>query len=146
MSSEKMIWHTKPGLDELNDRGKNTAVENMGVEITEIGDDYLKGTMPVDERTRQPRGVLHGGSSVLLAESLGSIAANYCVDRDKAFCVGMEINANHLRSVRGGIVTGITRPVHLGRSTQVWEIRLYDQKERLICISRITMAVVMKAG
>ena len=144
MSKDKTIWHRTPGLEELNDRGKNTAVDNMGIEITEIGDDYLKGTMPVDTRTVQMRGILHGGSSVLLAESLGSIAANYCVDQDKAFCVGMEINANHLRSVAGGVVTGVTRPVHLGRTTQVWEIEIYDQKERLICISRITMAVVQK--
>ena len=146
MTERKMIWHHKPGIDELNARGKNTAVEHMGIVITEVGDDYLKGTMPVDERTIQPRGILHGGSSLLFAESLGSIAANFCVDRERAFCVSMEINANHLRSVKAGVVTGISRPVHLGRSTQVWEIKLYDQKDRLICISRLTMAVVAKAG
>ena len=139
-----MMWHKKPDLVELNNRGLNTAVEHMGIQITEIGDDYLKGTMPVDHRTVQPRGILHGGSSVLLAETLGSIAANYCVDLDKAFCVGMEINANHLRSVPAGIVTGIAKPLHMGRSTQVWEIKLYDQKERLTCVSRLTMAVVQK--
>jgi 1,4-dihydroxy-2-naphthoyl-CoA hydrolase len=100
--------------------------------------------MPVDERTRQPRGILHGGSSVLLAESLGSIGANYCVDPDRLFCVGMEINANHLRSVKGGMVTGIARPVHLGRSTQVWEIRIHNQADKLVCISRLTLAVVQK--
>lgn len=139
-----MIWHKQPDLVELNNRGKDTAVSHLGIEITEIGDDYLKGTMPVDKRTCQPLGILHGGSSVLLAESLGSIAANYVVDSEKAYCVGMDINANHLRSVRAGIVTGVARAFHLGRTSQVWEIKIYDQKQRLICVSRLTMAVVQK--
>lgn len=144
MRDTKMIWHDKPDIERLNERGKHTAVENMGIQITAVGEDFLEGTMPVDERTIQSRGILHGGASLLFAESLGSIAANFCVDREQAFCVGMEINANHLRSVRGGVVTGITRPLHLGRSTQVWEIKIYDQKQRLICVSRLTMAVVEK--
>ncbi len=144
MIKQSVIWHQPTDLQELNERGKGTAVENMGIEITEIGDDYLKGTMPVDKRTCQPLGILHGGSSVLLAETLGSIAANFSVNREKAYCVGMEINANHLRSVRAGIVTGVAKPVHMGRSTQVWEIKIVDQKERLICISRLTMAIVQK--
>ncbi len=139
------IWHRMPQVEELNQRGLNTAVSHLGIEITEVGEDFLTGTMPVDERTRQPRGILHGGSSVLLAESLGSIAANYCVDPDKAFCVGMEVNANHLRSVKGGLVTGTARPVHLGRSTQVWEIGIRNQAGKLVCLSRLTMAVVQKA-
>lgn len=138
------IWHQQPDLEKLNLRGKNTAVENLGIVITEVGDDYLKGTMPVDERTKQPLGLLHGGASVLFAESLGSIAANYCVNRDKSYCVGMEINANHLRSVKSGVVTGITRPLHLGATTQVWEIKIYNQVEKLVCVSRLTMAVVKK--
>ncbi|TNF35421.1 MAG: hotdog fold thioesterase [Gammaproteobacteria bacterium] len=138
------IWHRKPTLDELNQRGQKTAVEHLAIEITDIGDDYLTGTMPVDHRTTQPLGLLHGGASVLLAESLGSIAANYCVNPDKAYCVGMEINANHLRSVKGGIVTGIARPVHLGRTTQVWEIRIHNQVNKPVCISRLTIAVVQK--
>jgi len=145
MTKQSVIWHQPVDLQELNDRGKDTAVENMGIEITEIGDDYLKGTMPVDDRTKQPLGLLHGGASVLFAETLGSIGANFAVDREKAFCVGMEINANHLRSVCAGVVTGIAKPVHMGRSTQVWEIKIYDQKERLICISRLTMSIVQKA-
>lgn len=145
MNENSVMWHKTPSLDELNQRGENTAVEHLGIEITEIGDDYLKGTMPVDHRTCQPLGLLHGGASVLLAETLGSIAANYVVDRDKAYCVGMEINANHLRSVRAGRVTGIAKPLHLGASTQVWEIKLYDQKERMNCVSRLTMAVVKKS-
>ena len=145
MTKQSVIWHQPPNLQELNKRGKGTAVESMGIEITDIGDDYLKGTMPVDERTRQPLGLLHGGASVLFAETLGSIAANFTVNKEKAYCVGMEINANHLRSVREGIVAGVARPVHIGRSTQVWEIKIVDQKERLICISRLTMAVVQIA-
>ena len=139
-----MIWHKKPEIDELNQRGQGTAVSALGIEITELGDDFLKGTMPVDDRTRQPLGILHGGASVLFAESLGSIAANYVIDHDKAYCVGMEVNANHIRSIREGMVMGIARPLHLGRSTQVWEIRIHDQQDRLICISRLTMAVVQK--
>lgn len=138
------IWHQQPDIVKLNERGKNTAVESLGIVITEIGDDYIKGTMPVDRRTVQPMGLLHGGASVLLAESLGSIAANYCVNREKSYCVGMEINANHLRSVKSGVVTGITRPLHLGASTQVWEIKIYNQAEKLVCVSRLTIAVVRK--
>lgn len=138
------IWYRKPSIDELNERGKNTAAEHLAIEITDIGDDYITGTMPVDHRTTQPMGLLHGGASVLLAESLGSIAANYCVNYEKAFCVGMEINANHLRSVKAGIVTGIARPVHLGRTSQVWEIKITNQANKPVCISRLTIAVVNK--
>ena len=139
-----MIWHKRPDIDVLNQRGQGTAVSALGIDIVEVGDDFLKGSMPVDERTRQPLGLLHGGASVLFAESLGSIAANYVVDHEKAFCVGMEVNANHLRGVRAGIVSGVARPLHIGRSSQVWEIKIHDQKDRLICISRLTMAVVQK--
>lgn len=139
------IWHGTPDLDTLNKRGQNTAVAHMGIEITDIGEDYIAGSMPVDERSRQPMGLLHGGCSVLLAESLGSIAANCCVDPQKAYCVGMEINANHLRSVKAGVVRGEARPVHLGRSTQVWEIRIVNQADKLVCISRLTLAVVARA-
>lgn len=138
------IWHQQPDLVKLNERGKNTAVESLGIVFTEIGEDFIKATMPVDHRTVQPMGLLHGGASVLLAESLGSIAANYCVNRDKSYCVGMEINANHLRSVKSGTVTGITRPLHLGATTQVWEIKIYNQAEKLVCVSRLTIAVVKK--
>jgi len=139
-----MIWYKKPGLDELNQRGHGTAVSTLGIEMVEIGDDFLKGVMPVDERTRQPLGLLHGGASVLFAETLGSIAANYVVDYDKAYCVGMEVNANHLRGIMEGQVNGVARPLHLGRSTQVWEIKIQDEQDQLICISRLTMAVVQK--
>lgn len=139
------IWHGTPTLESVNARGRNTAVEHMGIEVTEIGDDYLVGRMPVDDRTRQPLGLLHGGSSVLLAETLGSLAANLCVDPDNAYCVGMEINANHLRSVKAGEVRGVTRPLHLGRTSQVWDIRIYNPVDKLVCVSRLTMAVVKKS-
>jgi len=128
----------------MNQRGKGTAVSALGIEVTEVGANFLKGSMPVDERTRQPLGLLHGGASVLFAESLGSIAANYVIDHDKAYCVGMEVNANHVRGIREGMVTGITRQLHNGRSSQVWEIKIHDSRDRLICISRLTMAVVQK--
>ncbi|WP_422490912.1 hotdog fold thioesterase [Endozoicomonas sp. ALE010] len=118
---------------------KENMCDHLGIEITEVGDDFLRGTMPVDRRTIQPMGLLHGGASVVLAETLGSIAANLCCE-DGAYCVGLEINANHLRSATSGKVTGTTRPIHIGRSTQVWEIKIEDDQGRPTCISRITMA------
>lgn len=139
------IWFNPPSLDQSNQKSPGTALEALGIEFTEIGDDYLTATMPVDNRTCQPFGLLHGGASVLLAESLGSTAANLCVDTDKFYCVGLEINANHLKAAKvGDVVTGITRCVHLGRSTQVWEIKISNQAGQLCCISRITMAVVAR--
>ena len=128
-------------LDALNALSRDTAIAALGVVFTEIGADYLRATMPVDTRTLQPYGLLHGGASVLLAETLGSSAGNLCVD-DDAMCVGIEINANHLAPARDGIVVGTTRPVHVGRSTQVWDIRIEDAGGRLVCISRLTLAVV----
>ena len=137
------IWHFQPKIAELNTAQKrNTIGEVLGIEFTEIGDDFLKGTMPVDQRTHQPMGILHGGASVVLAESLGSMAANLVVDTGKHYCVGLDINANHLRSVRTGIVTGVARPIHLGRTTQVWEIKITDENDKPVCISRLTMAVL----
>jgi len=117
-------------------------VEHVGIVITEIGDDYLKGTMAVDHRTVQPMGILHGGASVALAETLGSIAANLVVDDAKKYCVGLDINANHIRSANSGMVTGTAKPLHIGSSTQVWGIEIVDEKNRLVCISRLTMAVL----
>ncbi|WP_226467471.1 hotdog fold thioesterase [Luteimonas panaciterrae] len=125
----------------LNASARNTAMEALGIVITEVGPDYVRGTMPVDARTHQPYGLLHGGASVLLAETLGSSAGNLCVGED-ALCVGIEINANHVQGVREGTVTGTARPLHVGRSTQVWEIRIEDESARLVCISRLTLAVV----
>ena len=119
--------------------------QHLGIEFTELGDDFLRGRMPVDERTRQPFGILHGGASVALAETLGSIAAGLVVDPDKYVVVGQEINANHVRAISDGFVIGTARPVHLGRRSHVWEIRIADEQDRLVCISRITMFVMEKS-
>lgn len=129
---------------DLNALSQGTAMQPLGIVFTEIGRDYLRGTMPVDARTRQPFGLLHGGASVLLAETLGSSAGNLCAPEGRV-CVGVEINANHLRAVRDGIVTGTARPLHVGGRTQVWEIRIEDDQGRLACISRLTLAVVPRA-
>ena len=139
-----MIWHKPYTLDDLKKLHKNTMQEFIGIEFLEIGDDFLKARMPVNERTKQPLGLLHGGANVTLAESLGSVASVMCIDLEKKTCVGLEINANHIRAVRSGYVYGITRPVHLGRSTQVWEIKIFDENDKLSCISRITNAILDK--
>jgi len=135
----------RPGitLDDLNALSRDTAMVPLGIAFTAIGPDWLRGTMPVDDRTRQPYGLLHGGASVLLAETLGSTAGGMCVGEDEGV-VGIEINANHLAGVREGTVTGTARPLHVGRSTQVWEIRIEDEHGRLACISRLTLAVVSR--
>lgn len=129
-------------LEAINKLSRNTMAEEIGIEFTAIGDDFLEAKMPVDNRTRQPFGLLHGGASVALAETMGSVAAHCCVDTTKQFCVGLEINANHIRGVRDGFVKGITKPVHVGKKTQVWEIRIVNEADELVCISRITMAVL----
>src|SRR5215211_4170550 len=136
------IWYKAYTLKEVQQRGINTMVEHIGIVITEFADDHITATMPVDHRTIQPAGILHGGASVALAETLGSLAANLVVDPQKKYCVGLEINANHIRSVRKGFVTGIARPLHIGSSTQVWSIEITDEEKRLVCVSRITMAVL----
>ena len=128
-------------LDALNAMCRGTAMEPLGIVFTGIGPDWLRATMPVDDRTRQPYGLLHGGASVLLAETLGSSAGMLCVGEGEG-CVGIEINANHLRGVRDGLVTGTARPLHVGRQTQVWEIRIEDERQRLVCVSRLTLAVI----
>lgn len=128
----------------LNKMYANNMVKHLGIEFTEVGEDYISATMPVDSRTHQPLGLLHGGASVTLAETLGSVAATLCVDGNTQYCVGLEINANHIKSAREGIVTGTTRPIHIGKSTQVWEIRIVNTKDELISICRITMAVIDK--
>lgn len=119
---------------------------HLGIELTEVGADYLRGTMPVDARTRQPFGLLHGGASVALAETLGSVAANFCVDTTRFYCVGQEINANHVRSARSGRVTGTARAIHLGGRSHVWDIRIVDDAGRLTCVSRLTMSVIEAPG
>jgi 1,4-dihydroxy-2-naphthoyl-CoA hydrolase len=136
------MWKQSTDLATLNSWNRGTAAEALGIVYTQIGDDFLRGTLPVDARTKQPFGLLHGGASVLLAETLGSLAANLCLDPNEALAVGLDINANHLRAVREGSVTGTARPIHLGRTTQVWEIRIENAEGELTCISRITMAVV----
>ncbi|WP_198346530.1 MULTISPECIES: hotdog fold thioesterase [Nocardioides] len=135
------IWHGRPDLDRANEMSADCAIGNLGIELTELGASHLVGRMPVDRRTRQPFGILHGGASVLLAETLVSCAATFVVAPGKA-CVGMEINANHLRPVTAGWVTGTARPVSLGRRSQVWEVRIVDDNDKLVCISRCTMAVI----
>ena len=132
-------------LDDLNALSRNTAMGPLGIVFTEIGPDYLRGTMPVDARTHQPYGLLHGGASALLAETLGSTAGGLSVPEGQGV-VGLEINANHLRGVRSGVVTGTARPLHVGRSTQVWEIRIEDEAGKLVCISRLTVAVIALPG
>ncbi|WP_210464480.1 hotdog fold thioesterase [Rufibacter roseolus] len=129
-------------LEQLNAWNKNTLGEHLGMEYTEIGDDFLIGRMPVDHRTHQPLGLLHGGASVALAETLGSVGATMFLDLSKQYCVGLEINANHIKSVRSGYVYGKASAIHIGRKTQVWEIRITSEAGDLVCISRITMAVL----
>jgi 1,4-dihydroxy-2-naphthoyl-CoA hydrolase len=138
------IWHVQATVDQLNGGSRSTLVEHLGIEFLEIGEDYLRARMPVDWRTLQPAGILHGGASVVLAETLGSVAAFLCEDPDKRHCVGLEVNANHVRSVRDGYVYGVARPLHIGSSTQLWEIRITDEADRLVCMSRLTMAVLSK--
>lgn len=139
---DKSIWFKKYQLDEVRPLCENNMVAHLGIELTELADDRLVGTMPVDHRTTQPAGLLHGGASVVLAESLGSIAANLCVDPDRWVCVGQEINASHLRPVRKGSVSGTAKPIFLGRSSQVWEIGVADERQRMVSVVRLTMAVV----
>ncbi|MEI8354982.1 MAG: hotdog fold thioesterase [Deltaproteobacteria bacterium] len=135
------IWFREYRLEELDKIGKGNMVSHLGIEFLEIGEDLLKARMPVDGRTRQPFGILHGGASVVLAETIGSYAANMVADYPNKIFVGQEINANHIRPVRSGSVTGTARPLHIGSTSQVWEIRICDDQERLVCISRITMAL-----
>jgi 1,4-dihydroxy-2-naphthoyl-CoA hydrolase len=136
------IWFRPYTLEELDQESQGCMVEHLDIRFTEIGPDYIRATMPADARTWQPFGLLHGGASVTLAETLGSVGANCVIDDSKFFCVGQEINANHLRGVRSGRVTGTARPIHLGGRSQVWEVRIEDQKGKLVCISRMTLAVV----
>lgn len=138
------LWKTHTTLEQLKERSKDTLMEHLGIEYLEIGDDYLKARMPVDARTKQPAGLLHGGASVSLAETLGSIAATLCLDSEKKEVVGLEINANHIRSVREGWVTGVTKPIHVGGTTQIWETRIYNEQDKLVCISRLTVAIIAK--
>ena len=137
------IWFNKElSIDHFDQLGKNTMGEYIGIEFTELGDDFLKARMPVDHRTKQPYGLLHGGASCVLAETIGSVASAMVIDHSAFYCVGLEINANHVRSAREGYVMGVAKPLHLGKATQVWDIKIYDEKEKLVCVSRLTVAIL----
>jgi len=135
------IWHNRPNLEMINgDMNSGTIVEHLGIKVTEVGDDYITGTMPADART--PYGVVHGGANVVLAESLGSIAGAHVIDFSTTKCLGQEVSATHLRPVSSGLVTGTARPIHLGRRSHVWEIRLHDDRGKLTCLSKLILAVL----
>jgi 1,4-dihydroxy-2-naphthoyl-CoA hydrolase len=138
------IWHTQATVADLNKLSAGTLSERLGMEFLEVGDDYIRARMPVDEGTVQPAGILHGGASVALAETLGSVGAFLCENADQNHCVGLEINANHVRTVRSGYVYGVARPLHRGESTQIWEINITNENGKLVCVSRLTLAVLSK--
>ncbi|NCU02744.1 MAG: hotdog fold thioesterase [Chitinophagaceae bacterium] len=139
------IWFNKQlTTEDLAALNKHTIAELLSINYTEVGNNFIKATMPVDHRTHQPYGLLHGGASCVLAETLGSIASAMIINPEKFICVGIEINANHIRSVRSGVVTGVATPIHIGASTHVWDIRIVDEREKLVCISRLTVAILKK--
>ena len=138
------IWFKENTLDYLNSLCDNTMGEQIGIVFTELGDDYIKATMPVDHRTHQPYGLLHGGASAALAETLGSVASALVIDQEKFICVGIEINANHIRSAKEGFVYGHCSPLHIGSSTHVWDIKITNEQGKLVCVSRLTVAVMKK--
>ena len=138
------IWHGEVDVQLAQERCKETMVDYLGVIFTEVGDDYMMARMPVDHRTKQPLGIMHGGASCFLAETIGSTAGNFCVDPKQQYCVGLDINTNHIKSIREGFVIGKARPYHLGRSTQVWDIEIRDESERLISVNRLTLAVLIR--
>ena len=136
------IWYSKPTLEEMAESRRNTMLDYVGIELLEVGPDFLKGRMPVDRRTHQPYGIMHGGASCVLAETLASLAGNYCLNQAEHYCVGIEINTSHIKSIRSGFVIGVAKPLHLGRSTQVWEIPIRDESENLISMTRLRLAVL----
>ena len=138
------IWKTPIDLKTINERSKETLAEHLSIVFTEVGDDYLVATMPVNAHTLQPHGIMHGGASCVLAETVASTAANFCVDNNTHYCVGLEINTNHIRSARSGQVIGTTKPYHLGRTTQVWNIEIRNDDGKLISVNRLTMAVLKR--
>lgn len=138
------IWKTEINPEIAGQRSKNTLIEHLGIEFIEAGDDYLRARMPVDHRTKQPIGLLHGGASCVLAETIGSTAANFCVDPEKYYCVGLDINTNHIRQATNGYVIGTAKPYHLGKTTQVWGINIVDESDKLISVSRLTMMVLSR--
>lgn len=141
----KSIWFSLDiSLDQLNDMGKDTMAALLGMEFTEIGPDCLRAMMPVDHRTKQPYGLLHGGASAALAETVGSVASALIIDPEKQICVGLEINANHIRGIKEGYVHALVKPFHIGSSTHVWDIRITDDHHKLVCVSRLTVAILPK--
>jgi len=138
------IWQSNISLKIVNDRAKQSMPEFLGIEFVELGDDFLSARMPVNERTRQPLGIMHGGASCVLAETIGSTAAQFCVDDQQYYCVGLDINTNHIRSVREGFVLGIARPFHLGKTTQVWGINISNEEGKLVSVTRLTMAILQQ--
>ena len=141
-TSQMKIWRSEATLADIQERARHTLAEHIDIRFIEQGPDFLRATMPVNPHTHQPSGLLHGGASVALAETIGSVAANLCVDQATHRCVGQEINANHLRSVASGLVTATARPYHIGSRSQVWHIEIRDEREKLVCVSRLTMAVL----
>lgn len=139
------IWYQPITVEMANERAKNSMSEYLGIIFTAVGDDFLEARMPVDHRTKQPIGIMHGGASCVLAETVGSTAANYCVDQKASYCVGLDINTNHIRSAREGFVIGVARPFHIGRTTQVWSIEIKDEAGKLVSVNRLTMAVMQRA-
>lgn len=140
-----MIWFNKDlTLDHFKNWGENSMGHHLGMEWVELGPDYLRLRMPVDNRTRQPYGYLHGGASAALAETIGSVASALVIDLSKFICMGMEINANHVRAVKEGFVTATARPLHLGGTSHVWDIKIHDEKDKLVCVSRLTVAILRK--
>jgi 1,4-dihydroxy-2-naphthoyl-CoA hydrolase len=135
------IWTMNTNIDAITAMSKGNMAEHLGIEVTDVGEDFIKGTMPVDHRTQQYMGIVHGGASVALAETLGSIAANLSC-KPGYHCVGLDINANHIRAGKPPLLTGIATPLHIGNTTMVWDIKIYDSREKLVCISRLTMAVL----
>lgn len=138
------MWNKEVSVEDLNNRPEKDLSTLLGIRFTELSPNSITATMPVNERTRQPAGILHGGASVVLAETLGSIASNLVIDREQWIAVGLEINANHLRPVSEGLITGICTPIHLGSKTHVWDIKLYNEAQKLTCISRLTTAIIAK--
>ncbi len=138
------IWFNNPTLEQIAKSRANTMVDHLGIEFTDIGDDFLVAKMPVDQRTKQPYGIMHGGASCALAETVASVAASLCVDTDKKVCVGLEINTSHVRMVRSGFVKGTARPLHIGQSTHLWEIEIVNEQNQLVSMSRLRMNILDK--
>lgn len=142
--TKKPIWTSSPTPGEINGRAANTLSDYLGIQFTEVGENFLSAIMPIDQKTIQPMGIMHGGASAALAETVASAAANYCIDQSTHVAVGLDLNINHLKAVRSGFVKAVAKPFHLGKTTQVWEIKIFNETEHLVSIARLTVAVVAK--